>query len=112
VWMGCPPNSREKRLLKALIQIANALLKAKMGRRNAARRLLEEAAELVGECRIGATEPELMGVDLRHLSRALAGTLVGSEPERSPDLLPDPVLVLQPLRGIAEGWTPAIEYAL
>jgi uncharacterized protein len=104
VWLACPPNSRERRLLRALIQVANALLKAKMGRRNAARRLLEEAAALVEECRIGQPEPELMGIDLRDLSRAIAGALAGPEPER----LPEREAVLRPLQGIVQGWTPAI----
>jgi hypothetical protein len=37
VWMNCRPNSTEKVLLQALIQQANARLKRKMGKVNAAR---------------------------------------------------------------------------
>lgn len=66
VWLACPPNARERRLLRALIQLANAGLKLKMGRVQAARRLLGEAEALLGECGAG----RLMGVDTAALRSA------------------------------------------
>jgi hypothetical protein len=102
VWLACPPNSRERLLLRGLIQVANALLKSKMERRNAAQRLFGEAAGLVEECRIGRAESELMGVDLQDLSRALAGALAGTEPER----LAVTDAALRPLLRVAGAWTP------
>lgn len=39
VWMACPPNSAERSMAQALIQIANARLKQEMARPNAARRI-------------------------------------------------------------------------
>lgn len=39
IWMKCPPNSRERLLVMALIQLANARLKSLMGREGAAKRL-------------------------------------------------------------------------
>lgn len=45
VWMACPPNSRERAIAQALIQIANARLKTVMGRKAAAIRILALAKE-------------------------------------------------------------------
>jgi hypothetical protein len=47
VWQGCRPNSRERVLLQALIQIANAELKGVMGRPRARQRLLQMAGQLL-----------------------------------------------------------------
>ena len=41
VWMHAPPNSTHRALVQGLIQLANACLKLRMGRGNAARRLLD-----------------------------------------------------------------------
>ena len=49
VWMACPPNSRERMATKALIQIANARLKSRMGMSRAVERLSSEAAALISE---------------------------------------------------------------
>jgi predicted metal-dependent hydrolase len=49
VWMACPPNSRERKAVKALIQIANARLKARMGMNRAVARLLVEATGIIAE---------------------------------------------------------------
>ena len=43
VWMALPPNSRERAFVQAAIQIANAALKARMGRPRAVLRLCEIA---------------------------------------------------------------------
>ncbi len=39
VWMATGQNSAERRMVQAVIQLANAALKARMGRENATRRL-------------------------------------------------------------------------
>ncbi len=49
VWMACPPNSAEKLFVQSLIQQANAGLKRKMGREQAAERLDAEAQRLRAE---------------------------------------------------------------
>ena len=49
VWMACPPNSAEKLYVQSIIQRANAGLKRKMGRMNAAERLDLEADQLRDE---------------------------------------------------------------
>lgn len=49
VWMAAPMNGRDRLALRALIQIANAGLKRRMGRVRAAARLVEEAQALLGE---------------------------------------------------------------
>ena len=49
VWMALPPNSAERRFVQTAIQLANGLLKQKMGRPKAALRLGElSRAGLVG----------------------------------------------------------------
>jgi uncharacterized protein len=46
VWMNAGPNSRERALVQAVIQLANAALKVRMGQRRAAARLCARAREL------------------------------------------------------------------
>ncbi len=48
VWMACPDPSAERTLIQALIQLANASLKAKMERPKAKDRLLVISADLIG----------------------------------------------------------------
>ena len=74
VWKACSPNSIERRLLRGLIQLANAALKLRMARPKAALRLLREADEVLGEAGAGT----LMGVaipSLRAVVRDLAAAL-------------------------------------
>lgn len=66
VWLACPPNSRERLLLRALIQITNAELKGNMRRERAVLRLLGEARQELEELRPVANE-RLMGVDVFRL---------------------------------------------
>jgi predicted metal-dependent hydrolase len=103
VWMACAPNAPERRLLRALIQLANAALKLRMDRRNAALRLLREAESLLGEVAASTGEPRLMGIalaPLRDTLRELAGDLsTGSD-----DALDRLSRLLRP---VADGWTPA-----
>ena len=49
VWKASSQNGVERLLLRGLIQLANAALKLRMGRGNAALRLLLEADTLLGE---------------------------------------------------------------
>lgn len=49
VWMATPHNSRDRLALRAIIQLANAGLKLRMGRPNAAKRLLAEVRTLLDE---------------------------------------------------------------
>ena len=71
VWLACRPNSAERRLLQALIQYANAALKAEMGRDRAAARLLAATAGHLR--RVGAADGQgFMGVDRLGWSAALA----------------------------------------
>jgi len=63
VWMSLPQKSPERQLVQALIQLANAGLKAKMGRPKATTRLLNMAEEHLSACRAGGAEV-LMGLRL------------------------------------------------
>ncbi len=75
VWHACAPNSRERLLLRALIQLANARLKQKMGKDNASARLLDEADQLLADVTGPNSDkpPPIMGVDVPRLRQSLAG---------------------------------------
>lgn len=49
VWLATGPNSVERRMVQAVIQLANAALKKRMGRKNAMRRLCEIASAHLSE---------------------------------------------------------------
>lgn len=49
VWWNAAPNSAERGFVRAVIQLANAALKQRMGRERAALRLCGEALALFGE---------------------------------------------------------------
>lgn len=59
VWLALPPNSAERRFVQAVIQLANALLKEKMNRPQAVRRLCVD-------CRRGlrGTTTEVMSIEV------------------------------------------------
>ncbi|MFZ7089957.1 DUF309 domain-containing protein [Primorskyibacter sp. 2E233] len=61
VWMAAPANSGQKCLVQGVIQLANARLKARMGKANAVARLLKQARTLMDEgfARSGAPLMEL-----------------------------------------------------
>ena len=71
VWRSCRPNTSERLLLQALIQIANAALKRELGRPRATARLLSHAETLLGEIQarrtIDASGEILFGVDVPRL---------------------------------------------
>jgi tetratricopeptide (TPR) repeat protein len=67
-WRARTPNAPERELLRAVIQIANALLKARLGKARAACRLLREATDI-----LAALDPDepvfgIVPVALRHLA--------------------------------------------
>ena len=72
VWQSCRPNSRERFLLQALIQLANAELKQRLGQVSAAGRIRVHAAKLLREvvvaCDRSHSEQPFMGV---HVARLL-----------------------------------------
>ncbi|MBN8293514.1 DUF309 domain-containing protein [Rhodobacter sp. NTK016B] len=61
VWMALPPASAERHLLRGLIQLANAALKARMGRAQAASRILPLANAALSEA-FGPGNAAVMGV--------------------------------------------------
>jgi hypothetical protein len=91
VWMAAALNGRDRTALRAIIQLANAGLKLRMGRPRAALRLLTETASLLDDVRPAAGEsfadvldaPGLAG-DVRALIAALAlGTSATGLPQIS-----------------------------
>ena len=70
LWLRCPPESSEKKLIQALIQIANMHLKLKMGRSNASVRLKKIASQLWEEAFNGSSEP-IYGVKPNDLSNLM-----------------------------------------
>jgi uncharacterized protein len=71
VWMNAPPNSRERALVQAVIQLANAALKARMGQTRATARLCARARELAAEA-AGPERAAVMGVTQGTLRAAIA----------------------------------------
>jgi len=72
VWQRCTPNSRERLLVQAVIQLANALLKRRCGRAKACARLLCECTGLLDELGRRGGQGVEMGVDARALARLVA----------------------------------------
>ena len=70
VWMNAAPNSRERHLVAAVIQLANGRLKQAMGRDRAASRLAGLAADHVERAYAGHAG-RLMGLDRADLAGAL-----------------------------------------
>ena len=66
VWMACPPNSAEYRLVQALIQLANAELKLVMDQPRAAQRLCGIAETHLNEA-ARAGQRLVLGVDVDRL---------------------------------------------
>lgn len=83
VWMNAPPNSREKQFVQGVIHFANGLLKVKMKRGNAARRLFALAHDTLEQAVAGRGVIEnahFMGVGLADLRQdlLLAESKIGS----------------------------------
>ncbi|MCG6901176.1 MAG: DUF309 domain-containing protein [Rhodobacter sp.] len=67
VWMACAPNSGARAFVQALIQFANARLKARMDRPAAAVRLCDLALAHLAE----TAAPVILGQDVEPVRRAL-----------------------------------------
>jgi predicted metal-dependent hydrolase len=123
VWKACPPNGIERRLLRGLIALANAALKVRMGRANAALRLVAEADELLGEAGASARTETVMGVavaPLRAAAQALAAAIraggggtgggiggrTGGVMGGGAGGIGEVGRILRPLDPVANGWTP------
>lgn len=63
VWMNATPNDRERALVQGIIHIANAALKVKMQRIQAAKRLSSLAKECLTLAWRGHASKTLMGLD-------------------------------------------------
>lgn len=68
VWLRLPPASAERHLLRGLIQLSNAGLKARMGRANAARRILTLSRTALAEAFLHG-HAALMGLSAADLRR-------------------------------------------
>lgn len=62
VWMRTLPNSREYHLARAVIQVTNAGLKARMNRPAAVAKLRAQAAESLALCFRGEEKPPVFGM--------------------------------------------------
>ncbi|SPF81612.1 DUF309 domain-containing protein [Pseudoprimorskyibacter insulae] len=62
VWMALPQNSVEKLFLRGLIQLANAGLKARMGKDGAALRILKLADAALAEALVRAGDAPILGM--------------------------------------------------
>ena len=71
VWMNCAPNSLERLMLQACIQLANAALKQELNNAKAALRLYGISADLLREIVSRQTgeraQDALLGIDVREL---------------------------------------------
>ena len=92
-WARCLPNSRERAVLRGLIQCANAGLKSVLGRPSATVRLLglaeSEFAETAGAAEVLGIEPARASAALRRLRAAPPGTHVARDLAGSHDLRPN-----------------------
>lgn len=90
VWMAAAPNSAEKAMAQAVIQLANAALKLDMGKPKAAVRLAGMVEALAAEAARGGAV--VLGVEVAAVSDAAASVSAGA-PEVS--LISDPTLSKQ-----------------
>lgn len=80
IWMALPAGSREREMVQALIQLANACLKREMGRPRAVLRLCGMVArhlDRVGEGQVMGQAPE----ELREAIRALENQIRRDAPD-------------------------------
>ncbi len=74
VWMNAPPNSREKHFVQGLIHFANGLLKIRMDRPAAARRLFDLAGESIASAisqQVRAEHKQFLAVRISRLEASL-----------------------------------------
>lgn len=77
VWMNARPNSAERAMCQAVIQLANGALKREMGAEKAWERLRSIALDLAREATRGG---DAMGLALTDLERAAADVAEGRRP--------------------------------
>ena len=70
LWMTAAPASRERSLLQALIQLANARLKTTMGRETAARRIALLGHAALRDARLGGAA-DVLGLSLAQIEAEL-----------------------------------------
>lgn len=96
-WARCLPNSRERAVLRGLIQCANAGLKSALGRHGATTRLLRLAetdfAEAAGATAVLGIEPARAATALRRLGAALPDTDAARELADCHDLRPECIIM-------------------
>ena len=78
VWMNARPNSAERAVVQAVIQLANAALKREMEKEKAVRRLCDIAARLVDDAAAGGGR--ILGLDLNELREIVAAIRAGARP--------------------------------
>lgn len=93
VWMATRANSAERRVAQAVIQLANARLKAEMGRPNAVGRLADIAEAHLAEARLRGGEA--LGIraawirdeaaELRALAERMRRPELSARPETAPE---------------------------
>lgn len=71
VWMALPEDAPERQMVQALIQVANGHLKFRMGRPEAARRVVERANAHLRACR-SSGKSVLLGIDIESLAEQVA----------------------------------------
>jgi len=71
VWLAAPPGSRERHLVQALIQLANARLKVAMGQPRAAARIAALSGASLREAGLGG-ETQVLGISLAAVADCLA----------------------------------------
>lgn len=76
VWLNAPPNSAERAQVQAVIQLANAALKAELGKPNAAARLLTLTRERIAEAALGGKA--VMGLTGKRLQEVAAAIETGA----------------------------------
>lgn len=81
VWMNARPNSAERAMTQAVIQLANAALKREMGAENACRRLRQIADDLAREATRYADAP--MAISQSDFDQAFTAIMDGETPNLS-----------------------------
>jgi hypothetical protein len=96
-WARCLPNSRERAVLRGLIQCANAGLKSVLSRHGATARLLRLAetdlAEATGPTAVLGIHPARAAAALRRLRAALPGTDAAQELADCSSLRPNCIIM-------------------
>jgi len=74
VWAALPQNAAERRMVQAMIQLANAGLKARMGQERAVARILDRLQGHLADSRIGG-DARLMGLSRADVLDRIASLL-------------------------------------